>query len=80
MKIVKIAMDTGLTGISEKIMPILRDIVNEIAEISWESLIAFLCISGILFLTGNEFGAKKVAKDAVYGWIIIQLANMLAGH
>lgn len=69
---------TSIGGFGEKAIPIFHDVVHEIGEISWEALIAFLCIGGILYLTGNEFGAKKVCKNAFYGWCIIQLANMLA--
>lgn len=66
-----------MSGLSGKLTPILQTLVNELSAISWLAFIAMLCIGGVLWLMGNEYGAKKICKNALYGFIIIQVAQML---
>jgi len=68
----------GLAGLSEKLTPIFRDIVVEVSKVSWVAALAMIAIGGALFMFGNEFGAKKLCKNALVGWIIIQIVAMLA--
>ena len=70
-------MINGIGSIGDKLIPICDKISSEMARLSWPALVVMLMISGVIMLTGNEYGAKKIAKNAVYGWAIIQLANML---
>lgn len=70
-------MGKGIKGISGRLYPVFATLVNEIANLSWIALVAMLCIGGALFLFGNEYGAKKFCRNAVYGFFIIQLAQML---
>ncbi|QEK11718.1 hypothetical protein FQB35_04700 [Crassaminicella thermophila] len=67
----------GIKGLSNKLDPIFVDIVNEISSLSWKALVTVLVIAGILWLFGNEFGAKKVARNGIYGFLLIQVAAML---
>lgn len=64
-------------GISNKLMPIMQTLVNELAAISWVALIMMLAIGGVLIMMGNEFGGKKICKNGIYGFVIIQIASML---
>lgn len=66
-----------LKGISGRLTPIFQTLVNELAAISWIAFVAMLCVGGVLWLMGNEYGAKKVSKNALYGFLLIQLAQML---
>jgi|LFRM01.1.fsa_nt_gb hypothetical protein len=67
----------GISGLGRKLVPVLQSIISEITMISWLGLVTMISIGGVLMLTGNEYGAKKVCKHAIYGFILIQLANML---
>ncbi|MEY8416347.1 hypothetical protein AAK964_08595 [Tissierella praeacuta] len=64
-------------GISGKLIPIMSTLVNELAALSWIALVMMLAVGGILIMMGNEFGGKKVCKNGIYGFIIIQIASML---
>lgn len=66
-----------MKGFSGKVLPILQTIVNELATLSWAGLVVMLCIGGVLIMMGNEFGGKKLCKNGLYGFIIIQIASML---
>lgn len=67
-----------MKGLSGKLIPIFKTLVEELAALSWMAFIGMLCVGGVLWLIGNEFGAKKVCRNALYGFIIIQIAQMLA--
>lgn len=60
-----------------KFVPLIRGIVNEISDASSIALVGMLCASGVLLLLGNEHGAKKLAKNAFYGYLLIQIASKL---
>lgn len=64
-------------GFASKLMPIFKSLVDEIAKLSFMAFIAMICIGGVLLLIGNEHGARKLIKNAVYGFVVIQIANML---
>lgn len=64
-------------SIADKIMPILSKLAAELAKISWIALVVMLMIGGVLMLMGNEHGAKKICRNAMYGFAIIQIASML---
>lgn len=64
-------------SIADKIMPILAKLATELSKISFAALVVMLMIGGILMLMGNEHGAKKLCKNAIYGFAIIQVASML---
>ncbi len=66
-----------MKGISNRLMPLLNTIVSEIAALSWVGLIAMIAIGGVLIMMGNEFGGKKICKNGIYGFVIIQIASML---
>ncbi len=67
----------GLSGLSEKFMPIFKTLITELSELSWIAAIAMIALGGILYIFGNEFGAAKLCRKAVIGYFIIQLAAML---
>lgn len=67
----------GIASLSAKVLPVLNALVGEIAKLSWGALVAMLAIGGILMLVGNEHGAKKLLKNALYGFSLIQLASMI---
>lgn len=67
----------NVKGISWKLIPILKTVVTEIANISWVGLIMMLAIGGMLWMFGNEYAAKKLLRNALYGFFIIQIANMI---
>jgi hypothetical protein len=67
----------GIDGLAEKFIPVIKTFINELGELSWVALVAMLSVGGILMLMGNEFGAKKVCKNALYGFLLIQVASML---
>jgi hypothetical protein len=64
-------------SIADKIIPILRTLALELGKLSWVALVAMLCVGGVLLLMGNEHGAKKICKNAIYGFAVIQIASML---
>lgn len=66
-----------ITGLAGKFIPLLRALITEIANISWVGLIAMLAVSGLLWMFGNEYSAKKLLRNAIYGFMIIQIANSL---
>lgn len=66
-----------MSGFSDKLLPILNTLINELAAISYAGLIVMLAVGGVLIMIGNEHGGKKVCKNALYGFIIIRLAAML---
>lgn len=68
----------GLSGLSAKLMPVFKTLLHEVANLSWIAALAMIAVGGALFMFGNEFGAKKLCRNAIYGWIIIQIVNMLA--
>ncbi|TDT63445.1 hypothetical protein [Fonticella tunisiensis] len=67
----------GFDNFFDKIYSILTTLVYGISRISWIALVTMLCISGILLLIGNEHAARKLCRNALYGFGLIQLANML---
>ena len=67
----------GIDGLAEKFIPVIETFINELGELSWVALVAMLSIGGILMLMGNEYGAKKVCRNALYGFLLIQVASML---
>lgn len=64
-------------GLSGRLIPIMRTLVNELAALSWVALVTMLAVGGILIMMGNEYGGKKICKNGIYGFIIIQIASML---
>lgn len=60
-----------------KLYSTLTSLVMNLSKISWVALIVMICIGGVLMLIGNEHGAKKLWRNALYGFCAIQLASML---
>ena len=60
-----------------KIYSGLISFVGGLSRISWAALIVMICIGGGLMIIGNEHGAQKVWKRSIYGYLAIQIANML---
>ena len=52
-------------------------VIDGVSALSYKGLIVGLIIGGTLYMFGNEHGAKETCKKAIYGYLIIQLANML---
>lgn len=69
----------GLSSISEKLLQLFKVVIHELSKVSWVGALAIAAIGGLLYMFGNEFGAKKLCKDALVGYIIIQIVSMLAG-
>lgn len=61
----------------DKLYIALTSLVTGLSKISWIALIAMLCVAGILMIIGNEHGAKKLCRNALYGFILIQVSSML---
>ena len=64
-------------SIADKIIPVLKSLTMELSKLSWVALVAMLCVGGVLLLMGNEHGARKICKNAIYGFAVIQIASML---
>ena len=62
----------------EKVVKGFDPIIDLVSAASYPLLIFMFIATGCMYMTGNEILAKKMAKNATIGYIIVQFAKPLA--